>query len=300
MSIREQIAGWLEDENPRRALAHALAKGDASDIRWALEHGANLDDHRQPLVAAVSRGNDPIQRAAVVLEKGAEVDIDALNSAARRAGEERALKLVQFLIESSDVDINYPDRFGWTPLTHAVARENMLLTRYLLGLGATDAIVLGDHENTGGYPPGWSIRDIARKVDDFQIEQGFHGPGQDGPGGFLEALETAWGRPPAPSLAGRWRCIGQQINDQQMPWLDEELGEAFVNFDRDGTFVFDAMFRIEGEWHDLSARVDDLELGLEFFAGGESLAVTLPEFAGTVSYAELTELSGATFYFRSE
>ena len=175
MSARKKIMELIESGQTVQALQHALTMGDASDIQWILENGAELEDHREPLVAAVSRGKDPVARASVVIEKGATVHANALNAAARRVPEERALELVRFLLESYDADINDPDRFGWTPLTCAVASDNMLLTSYLLEHGATDAVVLGDPENTGNYAPGESIRDIAKRVDKFQLEEGVYG-----------------------------------------------------------------------------------------------------------------------------
>ena len=151
-------------------LMHAAQKGDASIVKWLLEHGANINitDHKgrsalmlavseryadtvrelldwKPKLDIVNTSGDTILQTAIhdvhifemLLEAGANTEIldrDG-SSVINRAAFEDRLEIVRLLVDRK-VDITHRDRLGWSPLLDAVYSDNAEMTRILIEGGA--------------------------------------------------------------------------------------------------------------------------------------------------------------------
>src|SRR5690349_15259754 len=125
-------------QNAFHATALIWAGGDAVKSRMLIEHGADVNvrtqQGRTPLMAAAKRnGNADLVR--LLLEKGADVKTpgDTTLIAAAQSGD---VEIMRLLIESgANVNCISP-RLGETPLMYAAASDNVEAVRLLLAKGA--------------------------------------------------------------------------------------------------------------------------------------------------------------------
>lgn len=134
-----------------KSMLHAIAKGDAVDLRNHILLGAGVNEKDKrgwtPLLHAAVRGKADC--AAVLVAKGAKLEPrDSTSKTPLHFAADRGfLEIVKLLVESG-ADFTLRDNEGWTPLHYAAEKDRVDVAAYLIAQGAeVDAL-----SKRGGTP----------------------------------------------------------------------------------------------------------------------------------------------------
>jgi len=110
--------------------------GQLQVVKYLLSHGANLNaknnDGETPFEVALRANKLNIANYFLSLGK---VEKDSLNRGLIKAAEKGDLRFVKKLLLKG-ADVNAKDKFGWTPLHHAVEQLHFQVVKYLVSHGA--------------------------------------------------------------------------------------------------------------------------------------------------------------------
>jgi trehalose utilization protein len=139
----EVPAAGVPSEKPviavNKTILHAIAKGDADDVRNHILLGADVNEKNTqgwtPLHFAAVRGQTECAR--VLIENGAEVNplTGTEKTPLHFAAERNFLELAQLLVENG-AEIGARDDEGWSPLHYAAQKDCVELAAYLIAQGA--------------------------------------------------------------------------------------------------------------------------------------------------------------------
>ena len=119
-------------------ILHAIAKGDAEDVRNHLLLGSDVNERNQqgwtPLHFATVRGRTAC--AEVLIEQGAELDprTGTEKTPLHLAADRGFLEIVKLLV-GNGADLSAQDDEGWTPLHYASEKNRVEVAAYLIEQG---------------------------------------------------------------------------------------------------------------------------------------------------------------------
>jgi hypothetical protein len=122
-----------------KTILHAIAKGDAGDVKNHILLGANVNERNKqgwtPLHFAAVRGKTECAR--VLIEYNAAVDFrtGTEKTPLHFAADRDFLKLTKLLLENG-ADLGARDDEGWSPLHYAAEKDRVELAAYLIEQGA--------------------------------------------------------------------------------------------------------------------------------------------------------------------
>ncbi len=133
----------VASENPvmavNKSILHAIAKGDAADVRNHLLLGADVNEKNKqgwtPLHFAAVRGQTECAR--VLIENGAEMNprTGTEKTPLHFAAERNFLELAKLLV-ANGANLGARDDEGWSPLHYAAEKDRVELAAYLIAQGA--------------------------------------------------------------------------------------------------------------------------------------------------------------------
>ncbi len=154
-----------------KSILHAIAKGDADDVRNHLLLGTDVNEKNKqgwtPLHFAAVRGQ--AECARVLIETDAEMNplTGTEKTPLHFAAERNFLELVKLLVENG-ADIGARDDEGWSPLHYAAEKDRVEVAAYLLEKGAKVDL----RSKRGGTPLHEASASASPKMINLLLENG--------------------------------------------------------------------------------------------------------------------------------